>query len=324
MENYSNKNIIGEGSFSKVYQAVNKKTNKKCVLKVINLEDIDFKNILTEIHILTKNKTKYLISSNEVFFDTKAKSIVIDLQYFVNGDLSEKIRIHADKKEYFKEPTIWKYFSQILYGTKYLHDNGIIHRDIKTSNLLITKLGNLKLADFNTCKTIGTNLHSSLRHTQIGTPYYMSPELINDTKYNYKVDIWSIGCVLYEIILLKQAFKCNHIGRLMINIRSGNYNPIKKKIVEKYSGELLKFISLTLDTSENKRPSVYELLKLLPKEYLDENESIEKKVLDDINLLEDVYIPKSYDDFSNVIQKFYSKDSDKIDITKYLLVKKCT
>ena len=324
MENYNSINLIGEGSFSKVYQAVNNKTNKKCVLKVVNVEEIDFKNILTEIHILTKNKTKYLISSNDVFFDTKLKSIVIDLQYFVNGDLSERIKIHADKKEYFKEPIIWKYFSQILYGTKYLHDNGIIHRDIKTSNLLITKLGNLKLADFNTCKTIGPNLHSSLRHTQIGTPYYMSPELINHSKYNYKVDIWSIGCVLYEIILLKQAFKCNHIGRLMINIRSGNYNPITKKIVEKYSVDLLKFINLLLDTSENKRPNVYELLKLLPKEYLDKDESIEKKVLNDINLLEDVYIPKSYDDFNNVIQKFYSKNSDKIDITKYLLVKKYT
>ena len=56
----------------------------------------------------------------------------------------------------------------------------------------------------------------------------MSPELINHSKYNYKVDVWSRGCVLYEIILLKQAFKCNHIGRLMINIRSGNFNPIKR------------------------------------------------------------------------------------------------
>ncbi len=268
MDNYISPILIGEGSFSKVYQSVNKKNNKKCVLKVITLGEIDFKNILTEIHILTKNKTKYLVSSNDVFFDPTKNKIVIELQYFPDGDLADKIRYHADKKLYFPEDTVWKYFSQILYATKYLHDNGIIHRDIKTSNLLITKLGNLKLIDFNTCKTIGNNLKMSLKHTQIGTPYYMSPELINNSKYNYKVDIWSIGCVLYEIILLKQAFKCNHIGRLMINIRSGNFNPIKEDIVNKYSVELLRLINVILDTNENKRPSVYDLLQKIPKNIL--------------------------------------------------------
>ena len=77
MENYINTHQIGEGSFSKVYQSCNKKTNKKCVLKVINAEDVDFKNILTEVHILTKNKTKYLVSSNEIFFDKINNSIVV-------------------------------------------------------------------------------------------------------------------------------------------------------------------------------------------------------------------------------------------------------
>ena len=326
MDNYTNTHLIGEGSFSKVYQTHNKKTNKKCVLKVINVqEELDFKNILTEIHILTKNKTKYLVSSNDVFFDKSRKSIVIEMQYFTEGDLADKIRLHADNNDHFSEPTVWKYFSQILYATKYLHDNGIIHRDIKTSNLLVTKLGNLKLTDFNTCKTIGNNLQCSLRHTQIGTPYYMSPELINHSKYNYKVDVWSIGCVLYEIILLKQAFKCNHIGRLMINIRSGNFNPIKGNIVRKYSVDLLKLINVTLETNENKRPTVYDLLLKLPREYIDKKESTVKEEKKDINLLQDVYIPKSLEDFNTILNKFYKGDSsNKLDISKYLLVKKYT
>lgn len=247
------------------------------------------------------------------------------MQYFTEGDLADKIRLHADNNDHFSEPTVWKYFSQILYATKYLHDNGIIHRDIKTSNLLVTKLGNLKLTDFNTCKTIGNNLKCSLRHTQIGTPYYMSPELINHSKYNYKVDVWSIGCVLYEIILLKQAFKCNHIGRLMINIRSGNFNPIKGNIVRKYSVDLLKLINVTLETNENKRPTVYDLLLKLPREYIDKNESTVKEEKKDINLLQDVYIPKSLEDFNTILNKFYKGDSsNKLDISKYLLVKKYT
>lgn len=324
MENYTNINLIGEGSFSQVYQSIKKSNNKKCVLKVITLGEIDFKNVLTEIHILTKNKTKYLVSSNEVFLDRKNEKIVIELEYYPNGDLADLIRENADSNTHFAESTVWKYFSQILYATKYLHDNGIIHRDIKTSNLLITRLGNLKLTDFNTCKTIGNNLKMSLKHTQIGTPYYMSPELISDTKYSYKVDVWSIGCVLYEIILLKQAFKCNHIGRLMINIRSGNYNPIKSDIVDRYSKELLKIINITLDKDERSRPTVYNLLEKLPHLYRDKKETIEKVDKKDINLLQDVYVPKSLQDFNTVINKFYKGHESKIDVSKYLLVQKCT
>ena len=325
MENYTNTSLIGEGSFSKVYLSNNKTKRKKCVLKVINVTDTDFKNCLTEIHIMTKNKSKYLVSCNEVFFDVVKKAITIELPYFPNGDLADKIRVHADKKEHFSEDTVWQYFSQILYGTKYLHDNGIIHRDIKTSNILITNLGNLKLTDFNTCKTIGENVDMNMLHTQIGTPYYMSPELINQSKYSYKVDVWSIGCVLYEIILLKQAFKCKHIGRLMINIRSGNFNQISSSIFRLYSRELLGLINDTIDTNENIRPSVYKLLEKVPNEFRDKKETLVKDSKNDIDLLQDVYIPKSYSDFSTVIKKFYKSPNDKkIDVSKYLFVKKCT
>ena len=118
----------------------------------------------------------------------------------------------------------------------------------------------------------------------------MSPELINAVNIITKENVWSIGCVLYEIILLKQAFKCNHIGRLMINIRSGNFNPIKGSARKK---DLLKLINLTLETDENKRPTVYDLLLKLPRDFIDKNESSIKEEKKDINLLQDVYIPKS-------------------------------
>jgi NIMA (never in mitosis gene a)-related kinase len=84
----------------------------------------------------------------------------------------------------------------MLAGLKALHDLKIMHRDIKCANILVTKEGGAKLADFNVSKVINPNGFLS---TQTGTPYYASPEVWSDQPYDFKSDIWSLGCVLYEM-----------------------------------------------------------------------------------------------------------------------------
>ena len=92
---------------------------------------------------------------------------------------------------------------QMVYGLRSLHDLGIIHRDLKTANVFISKNGLVKLGDMNVSKSADKN---GLNYTQTGTPYYASPEVWRDEPYDFKSDIWSLGCVLYEMITLKPPF----------------------------------------------------------------------------------------------------------------------
>jgi len=101
------------------------------------------------------------------------------------------------------EKQIWHYFVQIVRGLKALHDLKIVHRDIKCANIFLTKDGVVKLGDLNVSKVA----KGALLKTQTGTPYYASPEVWKDRPYDNKSDIWSLGCVLYEMITLLPPFR---------------------------------------------------------------------------------------------------------------------
>lgn len=115
---------------------------------------------------------------------------------------------------------IWSYFIQICEGIHYLHENKILHRDIKPANCFITSEGGIKLGDFNVSKIVKNNC---LVKTQIGTPYYMSPEIWKNRAYDSKCDIWSLGCILYEMASLRPPFLGNSIEELGRRIQVYKY-----------------------------------------------------------------------------------------------------
>lgn len=105
----------------------------------------------------------------------------------------------------------------------HLHDKKILHRDLKTKNIFITKKNQVKLGDFGLSKMLGT---TSFAQSAVGTPYYLSPELCEGKRYNHKSDVWAIGCVLYELTTFKHAFDATNLPALVMAIVQGSYAPV--------------------------------------------------------------------------------------------------
>ena len=127
------------------------------------------------------------------------------MDYANGGDLCQKIKNQREKGKYFSENQILDYFTQICLAIKHIHDRKILHRDIKSQNIFLMKDNKIKLGDFGIAKCLNNTFEKA--KTLIGTPYYLSPEIINDKPYDYKSDIWSLGILLYEICALKILFE---------------------------------------------------------------------------------------------------------------------
>ena len=114
------------------------------------------------------------------------------MEYVGGGDLSQLLRTYRRKRKHLEESRIWDYFIQTLRGLLALHEMKIVHRDIKTANIFLTSDQKIaKLGDMNVAKVIKNELAS----TQIGTPYYLAPEIWNNKLYDFRCDVFSLGCV---------------------------------------------------------------------------------------------------------------------------------
>ena len=257
---YKISKILGRGSFGQVYLVSRyDNINKYYAMKKISIYNVKItykENIINEIRILKYCSCPYIIKYIDCQYN--GTNIDIILPYIRRGDLSKIISKRKHKK--FDEIIIWSYFIQTCLGVKYLHDNNIIHRDIKSSNILINSTDNLYITDFGSCKVFKNE--NTLTNTQIGTPYYISPEILSKKEYSYKVDIWSIGCVLYEMICFTPPFVANNMKILSNKILSVNFSRNLNVYNCKYSSSLLNLVQQILIKDENKRPDINSLLHI--------------------------------------------------------------
>ena len=135
-----------------------------------------------------------------------------------------------------------------------LHEKKILHRDLKSANVFLGKNGRTMLGDMNVSKVA----KKGLLYTQTGTPYYASPEVWRDQPYNNKSDIWSLGCVLYEMTTLKPPFRAQDMNGLYKRVLKGQYPPISHK----FSKELSQIIAKLLTVDAKARPSTKEILRM--------------------------------------------------------------
>jgi len=144
-------------------------------------------------------------------------------------------------------------FLQMCIGLKNLHDLKILHRDLKSANIFMNKSGLIQLGDLNVSKIA----KKGLLYTQTGTPYYASPEVWKDQPYDNKSDIWSLGCVLYEIVALKPPFQAQDMDGLYKKVLKGVY----PKIPDCYSTEMNRLLGSLLKVKPESRPSLEAILK---------------------------------------------------------------
>eukprot|EP00057_Strongylocentrotus_purpuratus_P023351 XP_011677825.1 PREDICTED: serine/threonine-protein kinase Nek1 isoform X2 [Strongylocentrotus purpuratus] len=254
MDNYIKKKQIGEGSFGKALLVKSKADGKEYVIKEINISKMKRKEkeeSKKEVAVLRKMKHPNIVSYAESFEERGNLYIVMD--YCDGGDLYQAI--NRRKGVLFPEDEIMDWFVQICLALKHVHDRKILHRDIKSQNIFLTRKGIVKMGDFGIARVLNNTME--LARTCIGTPYYLSPEMCENKPYNNKSDIWALGCVLYETLTLKHAFEAGNMKNLVLKIIRGSYPPVSPR----YSYEVRNLVAQLFKRSARDRPSINSVLK---------------------------------------------------------------
>lgn len=241
---------LGDGAFSSVHEVKRVSDGTVYALKKVKMGKLSEKekqNAVNEIRILASINHPNVIGYKEAFFENKESCLCIIMELADGGDLLQSIEKHKKGRTKFTEKQIWHYFIQIVRGLKALHDLKIVHRDIKCANLFMTKDGVIKLGDLNVSKVA----KRGLLQTQTGTPYYASPEVWKEQPYNHLSDIWSLGCVLYEMITLMPPFRAQSMQGLATKIMKGHYD----RIPSHFSSDLDQMVKSCLQVMPSLRPS---------------------------------------------------------------------
>ncbi|NXI70986.1 NEK1 kinase, partial [Anseranas semipalmata] len=254
MDKYIKVQKIGEGSFGKAILVKAKENSQQYVIKEINISKMSNKEreeSRREVAVLANMKHPNIVLYRESFEENGCLYIVMD--YCEGGDLFKKI--NAQKGILFSEDQILDWFVQICLALKHIHDRKILHRDIKSQNIFLTKDGTIQLGDFGIARVLNSTVE--LARTCIGTPYYLSPEICQNRPYNNKSDIWALGCVLYEMCTLKHAFEAGNMKNLVLKIISGSFPPVSMH----YSYDLRNLLSQLFKRNPRDRPSVNSILE---------------------------------------------------------------
>lgn len=229
-------------------------------MKVINVGNMDKKqkqDALNEVRVLKAMRHPYIITYRESFMDRKFLCIVMD--YADGGDMYKKIEFQKNISKLMPENQLLDWFVQMALAIKHIHDNKILHRDLKTQNIFMTSNQEIKIGDFGIARVLQHTYDCA--KTAIGTPYYLSPEICQEMPYNQKSDVWSLGCILYEMVTLRHAFDSNSMKGLVLKILRGTY----PEIPSHYSQDLKDLISEMLIKDPARRPSIR---KVVEKEFL--------------------------------------------------------
>ncbi|XP_026890325.1 serine/threonine-protein kinase Nek8 isoform X3 [Acinonyx jubatus] len=253
MEKYERIRVVGRGAFGIVHLCLRKADQKLVIIKQIPVEQMtkeERQAAQNECQVLKLLNHPNVIEYYENFLEDKA--LMIAMEYAPGGTLAEFIQKRCNSL--LEEETILHFFVQILLALHHVHTHLILHRDLKTQNILLDKHRMVvKIGDFGISKILSSK---SKAYTVVGTPCYISPELCEGKPYNQKSDIWALGCVLYELASLKRAFEAANLPALVLKIMSGTFAPIS----DRYSPELRQLVLSLLSLEPSQRPPLSHIM----------------------------------------------------------------
>ncbi|CAM4839313.1 unnamed protein product [Rotaria magnacalcarata] len=252
---------IGDGSFGNTWMVLSLQTTTTSILKHYVLKQLaiggphqnSIKEVEAEATILSKMKHPNIVSYIESFHSTDSYFNIV-MTYCEGGDLHQRIIDTNEKNRSLSEAQITEWFIQTSMALQHIHGKHIIHRDVKASNIFLTKNDVVKLGDFGISRRILKN--QELAKTQIGTPYYLSPELCQNRSYGKKSDMWALGCCLFEMMELKHCFDADNMNGLIMRIVRASVPPMRGN----YNKSLKNLVKALLSREPRARPSAGKIL----------------------------------------------------------------
>ncbi|KAI1611476.1 p21-activated kinase 1 [Exophiala viscosa] len=247
---YNNLNKIGQGASGGVYTAYEVGTRRCVAIKQMNLEQQPKKDlIINEIIVMKDSKHKNIVNFIDSYLHDGDLWVV--MEYMQGGSLTDVVTFNV-----MSEAQIAAVCRETLYGLQHLHSKNVIHRDIKSDNILLSERGDIKLTDFGFCAQI--NDSQNKRTTMVGTPYWMAPEVVTRKEYGRKVDIWSLGIMAIEMIEGEPPYLTESPLRALYLI--AKYGTPRIKDEQALSPVFRDFLHFALKVEPEKRASAHDLL----------------------------------------------------------------
>ncbi|KAF9947930.1 signal transducing kinase of the PAK [Mortierella alpina] len=248
---YRNLVKIGQGASGGVYTAYQVGTNLSVAIKQMNLEQQPKKDlIINEILVMKESSHKNIVNFIDSFLHRGDLWVV--MEYMEGGSLTEVVTTNE-----MADPQIGAVCRETLLGLEHLHSKGVIHRDIKSDNVLLALNGDIKLTDFGFCAQLKES--QGKRTTMVGTPYWMAPEVVTRKEYGPKVDIWSLGIMAIEMLEGEPPYLNENPLRALYLIATNGTPALQHP--EKISADFTDFLHRCLEVDPEKRPTATELLK---------------------------------------------------------------